>query len=64
MFKINNKDTRTTPVTTFNRCHLSLFLFFLKKNILKSKLYSDKNNVISLSFCVHTTLYLFALGHF
>ena len=57
MFKINNEDTRTTPLTTFNRC-------FKKKNILKSKLYSDKNNVISLSFYVHTTLYLFAFGHF
>ena len=63
MFKINNEDTRTTPLTTFNRCHLSFF-FFKKKNILKSKLYSDKNNVISLSFYVHTTLYLFAFGHF
>ena len=63
MFKINNEDTRTTPLTTFNRCHLSFF-FLKKKNILKSKLYSDKNNVISLSFYVHTTLYLFAFGLF
>ena len=43
---------------------ICLFFFKKKKNILKSKLYSDKNNVISLSFYVHTTLYLFAFGLF